>query len=120
MAPLIAAAIKAAVVKVVADKIGDRMTAKEAADDILAEVSADPKIINEVNAEKPWQSRVAWGSVVAALGVVVPIMAQVLGYDISGDRVVEVLSAFMTLAGAGFALYGRFKSGLKPLFSKQN
>lgn len=84
---------------------------------VVAErVIQNPVMANELNAEKPYQSRVAVGSVTAALGVLAPIALNVLGIDTDASRVTEVIGAAVTLWGAGFALWGRFKSGLKPLF----
>jgi hypothetical protein len=59
---------------------------------------------------------VAVGSFVAALGVIVPQLGQLFGFD--GGYVMEVITAAVTLGGAVYALYGRFASGLKPLFSR--
>ena len=92
-------------------------TTKFAVEEIVDEVLEDQRVVNEISAERPWQSRVAWGSVVAALGVVAPVVARLFGYDLSGEQIVEFGSALVTLAGAAYALSGRFKSGLKPLFS---
>lgn len=118
--PIIAGAVRAAVGQVLARKLGkdvaDAITA-EATKEIVDRVVTDPVVKNEMNAESPAQSRVVWGSVIAALGVIVPLAARVFGFDISADQIVEVGGALLTLAGAAYALYGRLKSGLKPLFS---
>jgi hypothetical protein len=50
--------------------------------------------------------------------VAIPIAASLFGYDVDQARIVEIGSAMVTLGGAGFALYGRFAIGLKPLFAK--
>lgn len=107
---------------VIAKKLGSQKAPPAVADDIakavLEQVKADPVMKNEMNEEKPYQSRVALGAVVAALGVVVPVVGKVFGWTITGDQIVEFGSAVITLGGAGYALYGRFASGLKPLFSR--
>lgn len=108
---------------VIAKKVGGQKAVPPAvADDIakavLAEVRADPVMKNEMNEEKPYQSRVALGAVVAALGVVAPVVGKLFGWTITGDQIVEFGSAVITLGGALYALYGRFASGLKPLFSR--
>ena len=90
---------------------------QSAAEKVVAQVTADPVVKNEMNAEPWWQSRVALGSVVSALGVLAPIALRLFGVDVSAERVVEIAGAVMTLAGAGYAIYGRFRSGLKPLFA---
>lgn len=99
----------------VASSAFDKHTAKK---EMERAIAADPVLKNELNAEAPYQSRVAIGSVVAALGVVAPPLLKLVGIDVAGSEIVEYGSAIMTLWGAGYALYGRFKSGLKPLFSR--
>ena len=85
---------------------------------VAKEIAADPVLKNELNAEAPYQSRVAVGSVVAALGVVIPPLAGLLGWSIDGGTVVQFISSVVTLSGAAYALYGRFRTGLKPLFAR--
>lgn len=122
--PVLAGVVMKIAVPLIVQKLAGKVS-KHEADDIAAQtvqaivekVAADPVVKNEMNAEQPYQSRVAWGSIIAALGVLIPIVAGWLGYNIGADRVVEIGSAVMTLGGAGYALYGRFTSGLKPLFA---
>jgi hypothetical protein len=85
---------------------------------VAKEIAANPVLKNELNVEAPYQSRVAVGSVVAALGVVIPPVAGLFGWSIEGGAVVNFISSVVTLAGAAYALYGRFKGGLKPLFAR--
>lgn len=92
---------------------------QSAAEKVVAQVTADPVVKNEMNAEPWWQSRVALGSIVAALGVVLPPLLALFGVDTTADKIVEFGTAVVTLGGALFALYGRFVSGLKPLFSRK-
>ena len=94
-----------------------RATDKSTADHIERAIAADPVAVNELSAEKPYQSRVAIGSVVSAIGVVLPTVARFVGWDIDGNAILEFLNAAVVLWGAGYALYGRFRSGLAPLFS---
>jgi hypothetical protein len=89
----------------------------QAIEAVAKEIAADPVLRNELNAEAPYQSRVAVGSVVAALGVVIPPLAGLLGWSVDGSAIVAFLSSLVTLAGAAYALYGRFRTGLKPLFA---
>ena len=111
----VAKAVLPMVVKAAIEKATDKQTAAK----IEAVVAADPKAVNELSAEPIYQSRVVLGSVVSALGVVVPLVAKVVGYDVDGSYVVEVGCAVLTLWGAGYALYGRlWTGGLKPLFSR--
>lgn len=90
----------------------------QAIEAVAKEIAADPVLKNELNAEAPYQSRVAIGSVIAALGVVIPPLAGLLGWKVDGNAIVAFGSSIVTLAGAGYALYGRFRSGLKPLFER--
>lgn len=119
--PIIAGAVKIAVGQVLAAKLGkkvaDQVTA-EAVKEIVEKVSADPVVKNEVNAEAWWQSRVAWGSIVAALGVVLPPLLSLFGLEAKESEILRYGDAILTLGGALYALYGRFAGGLKPLFAK--
>ena len=96
--------------------------AGEVASAVLGELAQDPKFINATNSEPAYQSRVGIGSaagVIGALGVLVPLLARQFGYEISAAQVAEVAFALVMLAGSAFSLYGRFRKGLKPLFSKK-
>ena len=94
-------------------------TSPKVADEIERAVAADPVAVNEMSGEAPYQSRVAVGSVVSAVGIVVPTVARMVGYDIDGNEIMQFLNALLILWGAGYALYGRFWVGLAPLFSKK-
>ena len=96
-----------------------KQVGRAVAEKVVAEVTADPVVKNEMNAEPWWQSRVALGSIVAALGVVLPPILGLFGIDTSADKIVEFGTAIVTLGGALFALYGRLATGLKPLFSRK-
>lgn len=118
MNPLLVTAILKAVTTV--NKA--RMTpvqAEASAKDIVEALKNDPTVTNATNGEPWWQSRVAWGSVFAALGVLLPPALGLFGVTLTADRIVEIGGALITLAGAGYALWGRFKSGLKPLFTRK-
>lgn len=110
----VAVAVLPTVVKAVIERATDRKTAEK----IERAVAAEPRAVNELSAEKPYQSRVVVGSVVSALGIVVPTLAKLFGYDVDGKALVEFGSAVVTLWGAGYALYGRLRGGLAPLFSR--
>lgn len=86
---------------------------------VVEQAVADPVIKNQMNMEPWWQSRVVAGSLVSALGVVVPPIAKVFGIDIASEEVVALGSAVVTLGGALYALYGRLWGGLAPLFGKK-
>ena len=87
-------------------------------------IAADPVLKNELNAEKPIQSRVLWGNGIAAAGTIisglVPV-AQAFGLitEQEGLAIVQGFGAVVALGGVGLSVYGRLASGLKPLFSKK-
>lgn len=112
-APLIVAKLAGKVSKAEADSI-----AAQTVQEIVTKVTADPVLRNEISAEPWWQSRVALGSIVAAIGVLLPTILRVLGIEASEGDIVRHLDAIVTLAGALYALYGRLATGLKPLFSR--
>lgn len=71
-----------------------------------------------MNAERPIQSRVVVGSSMGVIGAMTVIVMQVSGnpflqydWDIMGP-------ALLIAWGAVYALYGRLKTGLKPLFTR--
>lgn len=113
-APLIVSKLAGKVSKAEADNI-----AAQTVQEIVAKVTADPVLRNEISAEPWWQSRVALGSIVAAIGVLLPTILRVLGIEASEGDIVRHLDAIVTLAGALYALYGRLATGLKPLFSRK-
>ena len=86
-------------------------------------IAADPVLKNELNAEKPVQSRVLWGNGFAAAGTIVsglvPVL-QVFGVlsEQEGAAVIQGFGAVVALGGVAYSVYGRLASGLKPLFSK--
>jgi len=89
----------------------------DAHEEVEREIMADPKLVNELSLEAPYQSRIAVGSVISAIGVLAPLIGQLSGWDTSGW--VEILTAIVTLSGAAYALYGRFASGLRPLWTRK-
>lgn len=103
-------------------ELGQRLTTNQvAAIEQRAEelIKTDPELQNEVNAEAPYQSRIAWGTAVTALGVLVPLGAKAFGVDISAEQVVAVGGAVVSLGGVAYTLRGRFKKNLHPLFSRR-
>lgn len=115
---ILAGAIEGAVRGAVQQATGSTSGTDTIAKDVVKRLEQNPAVVNQVNAEAPYQSRVAVGSVVSALGVIIPVLGRLAGWDIDGNYVVEVITAAMTLGGALYALYGRFVPGLKPLFSR--
>lgn len=84
--------------------------------EVAEQIAASPVIRNELNAEAWWQSRVGWGAIIASLGVLLPPALRLFGVDVSESDILRHGDAVLTLAGALYALYGRFWPGLKPLF----
>ena len=84
---------------------------------VIDALGKDDKLINASNSEPFWQSGIAWGAGVTALGVLVPIGARLFGFDIATEQVVEVGGSVVTIGGIIYTLYRRFMPGLKPLFS---
>jgi uncharacterized membrane protein len=84
-------------------------------------IAADPVLKNELNAEKPSQSRVLWGNGIAAVGTIIsgliPV-AQAFGFvtEEEGAAIVQGFGAIVALGGVAYSVYGRLASGLKPLF----
>jgi hypothetical protein len=105
-------AILAEVALKVASKALDK---KSATVELEKAIKADPVLANEMNAEPWYQSRVGVGSIVSAVGVVLPPLVGLMGWQVSGNQIVDFIQAVMTLGGALMALYGRFMPGLKPL-----
>jgi len=138
--PVIAMAVQAAVSSVLQNRLGKeaagRVTAK-LVEEIVAKVAGDPVVKNELNAEAPWQSRVAVGAAAVIAGQAMPSIEPIgqaietllppfiavinwFGADMSlpaPGSITRFLGAVMTLSGAAYVLYGRFKAGLKPLFA---
>lgn len=94
-------------------------------------IVTDPVIINELNAEKPIQSRVLWGNFFAAVGTFLtgflPVLVAlgVLTPDESRQildgwgAIVSAIGAVMAIGGVAYSVYGRLATGLKPLFSRK-
>jgi hypothetical protein len=99
-----------------ADKPIVREAVKEA-------IAADPVLKNELNAEKPVQSRVLWGNGVAAVGTIISGLVPILTMfgaitEQEGNTVIQGFGAVVALVGVAYSAYGRLASGLKPLFNK--
>lgn len=83
--------------------------------DAAKDMLADPAIKNQMNAESPLQSRVFYGSVASVLGAAAIVWQQV---ETRQFDAATLGPAIAILVGAAYALYGRLKTGLKPLFSR--
>jgi len=123
--PVLAGVVMRIAAPLIVQKLAGKVSKKDA-DDIAAQtvqaivtqVTADPVLKNEMSAEPWWQSRVALGSIVAAIGVLLPTALRLFGVEADEASVLKNVDAIVTLAGALYALYGRLSSGLRPLFSK--
>lgn len=122
--PVLAGVVMKIAAPLIVQKLAGKVSKKEADDiaaqtvqEIVTRVTADPVLRNEMSAEPWWQSRVALGSIVAAIGVLLPTVLRVFGVEADEGAILRNLDAIVTLAGALYALYGRLASGLKPLFS---
>ena len=80
----------------------------------VARLETDPVVVNEMNGEPWYQSRVI-------IGLLVSIVSQVLngfGWTVLPDDIeywTNLIASFGTVFGVVFALYGRVWRGLKPL-----
>ena len=124
--PIIASAVLGAVVKKSIEKAMEKVAANPAiplakadenkvTDAVIGVLEKDPTFINATNSEPFYQSGVAWGQAVVALGVLVPLVAHLFKIDITAEQVVQVLGSITTIAGLVYTLYRRFWPGLKPI-----
>lgn len=78
--------------------------------EIIEQIAADPAVRHAANNEPWYQSRVTWGAIIAALA---PILGLLLGHSVTAAdqaSLGEIAVALGTLAGSGFALYGRWRA----------
>ena len=122
--PVLAGVVMKIAAPLIVQKLAGKVSKKDADDiaartvqEIVTQVAANPVVRNQMNAEPWYQSRVALGSIVAAVGVLLPTVLRVFGVETDEGTILKNLDAVVTLAGALYALYGRLASGLKPLFS---
>ena len=113
----VAGVVAAKVLPVAIDYLIRKHAGPEKADKIAADAAKDPAVLNQLNAEAPWQSRVTVGAVTAALSVVIPYIAVLFGWNITESETAKLINAAVTLWGAGYVFYGRYWPGLTPLFS---
>lgn len=98
---------------------GGKVDPGKIATEVTRQVVTNPVLINQMNAEPPIQSRVVVGTTVGMIGAFFVAGDHLWSMWQSGNVDVAVATAELaTLWGLGFALYGRLKNGLKPLFSK--
>ena len=134
------------VIGTIADKIIDRLIKSpsvpvdrqntvivrpEVREAVAEAITRDPVIVNELNAEKPIQSRVLWGNFFAAIGtalagflpllVALGLITQEESQQILNGWavIVQAGGAVVAIGGVAYSVYGRLASGLKPLFSKK-
>lgn len=114
----VAGVVAAKVLPAVVDALIRKHVEPAKADKIAADAAKDPAVLNQLNAEKPWQSRVTIGAVTVALSTIIPYVAPILGWNITEGEVAKVIDAVITLWGVGYIAYGRYWPGLKPLFHR--
>lgn len=106
---------------------------EKVAKEIATELGRDPKAQNALNAEPAYQSRVIVGSstVIGAQfvpAVTIPHVVMVINFmlpgvswDISSAMeadAIALVTSVVTLWGAGYAIYGRLRKGMEPLFAR--
>lgn len=107
--PAVAAGIAAAVARV-AENPALPITPAEGptvAKAVLDKLAADPIVINGTNSEPWYQSRVAWGSIVA---IAAPLVGLIIRQDIDAgtqSQLVTILTAAGGAVGGAYALYAR-------------
>ncbi len=83
---------------------------------VLDKLAADPTVVNATNSEPWYQSRVAWGSIVA---IAAPLAGLLLKQTIDANtqsQIGTVLTAAGGAVGGAYALYYRlFGKGKAPL-----
>lgn len=85
---------------------------------VVQDAVAQSEIGNKLNMESFYQSRVFVGIAVSAVATIL----KPFGVDVLPDAMAEWTdagAAAVQLAGLGYAAYGRFWPGLKPLFSRK-
>jgi len=76
---------------------------------VATEVMKSPELINAMNDEPWYQSRVTWGGIIV---IAVPVMAQLgIATDwVDADQLTSILTALGTAFGAALSLYGRWRA----------
>lgn len=112
----ITGAIEGVAGKTLIGRIG-ATAAKAIAQTATETVVKDPVLRNQVNAEPAYKSRVVVGTTIGLVGMVFVSAGHLIEMWQTGDIDIPMASAeIAAIWGASFALYGRLKSGLKPLF----
>lgn len=118
MAPIIGMLAKVAV-GAVADKVGvvaiNQAKLEKA---VEARIANDPALKNDLNAEPLWQSRTATGSVLAAVGVLLPYILPALGIDLGSEEAMAIIQAVAVIGSAGYAFAGRALNWSAPMWSR--
>lgn len=97
---------------------------REVQEAVKEAITTDPVLVNELNGEKPIQSRVLWGNGIAAAGTIVSGLIPVLQLfgvitEEEGTAVIQGFGAVVALGGVAYSAYGRLATGLRPLFSRK-
>jgi hypothetical protein len=99
----------------------NRAAVAEVTDALSTAMAHDPEAVNALSLEKPHQSRVTYGALVALALAVIGLIRFVIAETAGGfDFVTFDFFQFFTLlgglGGASYVLYGRWFPNLKPLF----
>ena len=108
------------VAQVALEKVLNRTTSnpQEAVQQAVSEVvESNPVVLNELNQEKAWQSRVVVGGTSAVIGAVGVILVELTQNNFPAYDWSVLGPSLVTVIGGAYALYGRLSNGLKPLFS---
>lgn len=116
---LIKGAVKNVASEVLTKPIADRPSETAVATKVANQLKTDPIFVNETNSEPAVQSRVFWGSIVAALSGLSILVGQFAVCQFGPACYITnwgvVSAAGAAVLGGVYALYGRFASGLKPI-----
>jgi anti-sigma-K factor RskA len=118
LAPLLIDALRRRLAPATGTMGGASATAiPDAVNAAIKEAAKTPEIQNATNSEPLWRSRVVNGSVGAILAAFAALVAQLVNgsFDLTSQETLLPLGAVLA---AGYALFGRVTSGLKPMWSR--
>lgn len=115
--PILISIIGQAVAGAVAGGLKQPSTVPNVIKTVTDSLAANPVVVNQMNAEKPVQSRVVVGSSVGGVAALGIVLSEIGTKTFPNYDWAVLLPALTILWGVGYALYGRLRSGLKPLFA---
>jgi hypothetical protein len=93
---------------------GSQAVEKVVVDHVVQGIEEHPVLKNELNMEPWYQSRVTLGLIAGGIGTLLNLM----GMEVSDDEtqmIMQLVGALGTIAGIGYAFYGRWAGKLKPI-----